>query len=275
MGRFLILVLFLLCAPFAFANEVVRISTGEWAPYISESIEHKGLLAQITTEAFAQKGITVGLHFFPWARATELSKSGEFQGTIAFAKIKDREPFYLFSAPLYVGRYALFHLKSRPLLWTTYADLKDVQMAATRGFGGMGDEFIKAERDGVIKVVRLTSDVQSFNMLLAGRVSAVPSDLEVGYVLLNKLYGKDAQLFTHSPHLIRSSEYRLVISKKVKDGARLIEAFNEGLKALQMSGRYDEILRSWYSGERYKAVPAQFLPAPRVGYASVKRSPGR
>lgn len=261
----LILAFLFVFAQACFAKEIIRITTGEWPPYISENIDHQGLLTQITKEAFAKKNIDVQIGFFPWARATELSKSGEWDGTIAFARLKEREKFYLFSKTLYIGRYAFFHLKSQPLFWTSYGDLKDIKMASTRGFGGMGDEFLKAERSGVITVMRLTSDIQSFNMLKTNRVQAVPSDLEVGYVLLHKIYGKEANLFTHNPRLIQSSDYHLVVSKKNKNGQKIIDAFNEGLIQLHSSGRYDEILKAWYNKPIYReSVPSEFLPAPKV-----------
>ncbi len=251
----------LLCsAGIAYAKKTVRITTGEWSPYISNSIDNKGLLSQITTEAFALQGFDVELGFFPWARANELSKSGEWDGTIAYARLKEREKYYLFSDPIYIGQYVFFYLKVHPFVWTQYSDLKNVPMASTRGFGGMGDKFLQAEKDGVIQVTRLTSDEQSFNMLRAGRVQAVPSDLEVGYVLLKKLYGKDAKLFSHNLLPIQISPYHLVISKKVKNAQQLIDTFNEGLKRLRRTGRYHEIIKNWYGKPIYQdSVPTQYL----------------
>lgn len=244
----------------AFGKEVVRLSTGEWSPYISESLEHKGILAQIATEAFALKGMDVTLDFFPWGRATQLSKTGEWDGTLAFVRLVEREPFYLFSDIVYTGHYAFFHLKSQDFKWKDYSDLKNVLIASTIGFGGMGDEFIKAEKNGTIKVLRLGSDTQSFNMMMAKRAEAVPSDVEVGYVLARKLYGRNANLITHNSNYILKSDYRLAISKKSKNPQALLEKFNDGLAQLRKSGRYDEILRSWYEKPIYKdAVPAEYL----------------
>lgn len=241
----------------SFAQSVVRVTAGEWSPYISSDLENKGLLVQIATEAFAQKGVTLKISIFPWARATELSKSGEWDGTLAFAKLKEREKFYLYSEPLYTGRYVFFHLKNFALNWNSYQDLGKVKMASTRGFGGMGDEFLKAERDHVIHVERFTSDAQSFQMLLNRRMQAVPSDLEVGYVLLRRLYGQDStKLFIHSSKAIQESPYHLVISKKAKNAEKLVEIFNEGLKLLHSTGRYDEIVKAWYAKPLFKeAIP--------------------
>lgn len=243
----------------ASAKEVVRISTGEWAPYLSETAEKNGLIAQIATEAFALKDVDVDIRFFPWARATELSKSGDWDATLAFARIEEREPFYYFSTPLYVGKYVFFHLKSKPFVWEKLSDLKGYAMASTRGFGGMGDEFLKAEKNGLFKVLRLTSDEQSFNMLKATRIDTVPSDMEVGYVLLHKLYGHESEIFTHSSRVLYEAPYHLVISKKCKRAQKLLQTFNQGLKELQDSGRYSQIVKAWHDKSVYrKAIPAQF-----------------
>ncbi|WP_374073661.1 substrate-binding periplasmic protein [Bdellovibrio bacteriovorus] len=260
-ASFLVLILFIHAS--AFSKETVRLSTGEWPPFISESLDDNGLIAHLTREAFANVGIDIKLGFFPWVRTSELSKSGEWDGTIAFVRLKEREKVYLYSDVLYTGQYVFFHLKSYPLQWTDYPDLKNVKIATTRGYGGMGDKFIQAEKDGTIKVLRLTSDTQSFHMLLTHRVQAVPSDLEVGYVYLHRLYGKEAEKFTHHPRAIHKSEYHLVISKKIKNGPHLIEKFNEGLRQLHKSGRYKEILKAWYNKPIYReSVPASYLTQP-------------
>lgn len=229
-------------------------------------------MAQIATEAYALKGVDVTLDFFPWGRAAQLSKSGEMDGTLAFVRLAEREPFYLFSDPLYVGYYAFFHLQKTPFKWRDYSDLKNITIASTIGFGGMGEDFIKAEKEGVIKVLRLSSDTQSFNMLMANRAEAVPSDVEVGYVLAHKLYGKNASQITHNSHYILKSEYRLAISKKAKNAQTLVDKFNEGLAQLKKSGRYDEILRIWYAKPLYKeAIPADYLRQTH----GLKNGPGR
>lgn len=262
--RAVLLLSFLLCSQFAFGKNTIRLTTGEWPPYISSSLENYGLLVQIAKESFALKNATVEIGFFPWARANELSKTGEWDGTLAYARVVEREKYYLFSDPIYVGHYVFFHLKNNPLTWSQFSDLKNVSLATTRGFAGMGDKFLEAEKNGVLKVERLTSDVQSFNMLRTKRVQAVPSDLEVGYVLLQKIYGKDVQLFTHNPLPIQISEYHLAISRKTKNSQQLIDTFNEGLKQLRRSGRYNEIVKTWYNKPVYReAVPAQFLNMPK------------
>lgn len=253
-------IIFVCLSPFqmASAKELVRLTAGEWAPYISENLDHKGLISQITEEAFALQGIEIKLGLFPWPRASQLSQTGAWDGTIAYSKTAEREKYYLFSEPLYVGKYVFFHLKTYPLKWKNYTDLKKVRIAAPRGFGGMGQEFLSAEDNKIITVDRVTTIVQAFNMLFLGRVQAVPSDLEVGYVLLKQNFDKkQIEQITHSSHIIQLTKYHLVMPKSVAKSADLIKKFNIGLKALKKSGRYNQIVKDFYQKKIYQ----DFLPA--------------
>lgn len=240
------------------AKEIVRLSTGEWVPYISETLDHKGLIAQITEEAFATQDIELKLGFFPWERAYHLSKSGSWDGTIALSKTTEREQTYLFSDPIYTGKYVFFHLKSTPVKWQSYNDLSKLRIGAPRGFGGMGQEFLSAEENKIITVDRVTTILQAFKMLLLDRVKLVPSDLEVGYVLLNQNFDKkQIEQITHNSHIIQLTKYHLVMPKSFAKSEGLIKKFNLGLSALKKSGRYKQIIKEFYQKKIYQ----DFLPA--------------
>ena len=245
---------------------MVRMTTGEWSPYISEELENKGLIAQIASEAFALQDVEVKLFFFPWQRVYQLSKTGEYDGTLAYARTVEREKFYYYSEPVYTGKYVLFHLKAHPFKWDKYEDLKDIRIAATRGFGGMGKEFIAAEEKKVIHVERLVSDIQSFHMLFLGRVQAVPSDLEVGYVLVRQNFDKkDFDRLTHNEKVIHLAKYCLIMPKKSKKSAGLIMKFNLGIEALQKSGRYNQIVKDFYSKKVYReSLPPNYTSSAQV-----------
>lgn len=243
------------------AKEVVRLTAGEWPPYISETLEHRGLISQITEEAFALQNIEMKLGFYPWERAYHLSRSGLWDGTIAISKTTEREKSYLFSEPIYTGKYVFFHLKSTPIKWQSYKDLAHLKIGAGRGFGGMGQDFLSAEANHVIKVDRVTTMLQAFSMLLLNRVQLVPSDLEVGYVLLNKNFDKTkiAQI-THDNHIIQLTKYHLVLNKSSAKSVELMKKFNLGLNALRKSGRYNQIIKEFYQKKIYQDyLPADYL----------------
>ncbi len=261
LSKLMVLLAFLSLIQIGQAKENVRLTAGEWSPYISESLDHKGLISQITKEAFALQNIEMILGFYPWERAYHLSKSGLWDGTIAISKTTEREKNYLFSDPIYTGKYVFFHLKSTPFAWQNYKDLAHLRIGAARGFGGMGQEFLSAEANHVIKVDRVTTMLQAFNMLLLGRVQLVPSDLEVGYVLLNQNFDKKkiAQI-THNNHIIQLTKYHLVVGKSSPKSVEFIKKFNLGLSALKKSGRYNQIIKDFYQKKIYQDfIPADYL----------------
>lgn len=125
----------------------------------------------------------------------------------------------------------------------------------------MGQEFLNAEEKKVIQVDRVNTLLQAFNMMMLGRVKMVPSDMEVGYVLLQQnMDKKTLNEITHSEHLIQMTDYHLTLPKAATKSAELIKKFNRGLAALRKSGRYQKIVKEFYQKKIYKdSVPEKFL----------------
>ncbi|MCP4687520.1 MAG: amino acid ABC transporter substrate-binding protein, partial [Desulfobacterales bacterium] len=113
--RKILLLLFLLCfASVGFAEETITLTNGEWPPYMSERLEHHGVVSRIVVEAFALEGVRVEYSFFPWIRALSLAKAGAFDGSVVWWKTPEREKDFFFSDPVLDVRYVFFHLKSNP-----------------------------------------------------------------------------------------------------------------------------------------------------------------
>ena len=66
-----------------FAKETIRLTNGEWLPYMSANLKYNGVASRIVTEAFALEGIEVVYSFFPWKRAYALVSNGDFDGSLA------------------------------------------------------------------------------------------------------------------------------------------------------------------------------------------------
>ena len=71
--------------PAAANQETIRITTGQWPPYLDENRPDGGFLAQIIREAFASQDIDVEFSFFPWSRALALVKSREYQASAVWS----------------------------------------------------------------------------------------------------------------------------------------------------------------------------------------------
>lgn len=65
----------------ASAAESVRLTNGEWPPYLGERLPHHGVASRIVAEAFALEGIEVRWEFHPWARSLKMAGQGERDGS--------------------------------------------------------------------------------------------------------------------------------------------------------------------------------------------------
>ncbi len=72
-----IFMLFSLSVPSAFAGEEIRLTTGEFPPFISENLKYYGPAPHIVTKAFASEGVSVKFRVFPWKRAYITAKRGK------------------------------------------------------------------------------------------------------------------------------------------------------------------------------------------------------
>ena len=61
----------------SFAQETVRIASGEYAPWTSKNIKGAGFTNHVISEAFARVGYRVEFEYYPWKRAFKSAKTGE------------------------------------------------------------------------------------------------------------------------------------------------------------------------------------------------------
>lgn len=235
-----------------FAEQKVRITNGDWPPYLSENLKHYGVISRIVTEAFAVHNVVVEYDFFPWGRAYVLAKEGDWDGSVVWYYKEERAKDFFFSEPVIEMKQVFFYLKSSSFNWKTYDDLKGIYVGATIGYF-YSESFDKAEKAGKILVERVHTDLINFKKLLMKRIMIFPSDLDAGYYVLQRDFKKeDVELITHHPKLIAAKQSHLILSKKIKRNERLIKLFNKGLRALKENGKYDQYLIESRRGEYLK-----------------------
>ncbi|WP_343350598.1 substrate-binding periplasmic protein [Pseudomonas sediminis] len=153
---FLLLVLMLSSAQ---AAEQVRLTNGEWPPYLGETLPHHGVASRIVAEAFALQGVEVQWEFHPWARSLKMAEQGTRDGSAVWLANPEREQHFHISEPVVESGYYLFHRKTHAFDWNDVADLRGLRIAGTRGYD-YGEAFQRAEAAGELEVVRLTGDEQ-------------------------------------------------------------------------------------------------------------------
>lgn len=230
-------------------QKTVRITSGEWAPYCSENMEHYGMALRIITEAFAREGVKVEYSFFPWDQAMNKAQTREWDGSAAWFRSPEREQNFYISDPLVMSGYVFFHLKSMTFNWTSMNDLKKYKIGATMGYD-YGKAFQEAEKQGIIHVERLAKDEMNFDNLLNGKIDIFPEDMDVGMNMLYNRYPihKYVNVITN-PKRLREDPLHLLLSKSNPKNQKLMKLFNEGLKKLKESGDYDRYMQEFRHGE--------------------------
>jgi len=244
--------LMVLFFPFnSFAEEKVRLTTGEWPPYISKKMKYKGLASRIITEAFAFNGIKVEFKFFPWGRAYDLAKEehDKWTGSSSWLYTPERAEHFLISDPLIETKQVFFHLKSYSFDWKNINDLKGIHIGATIGYS-YGPVFNNAEKEGKIFVQRVPSDIINYRKLLTNRIVIFPNEVNVGYYTLqNNFKLNEQQLLTYHPEPINVEPIHLLLSKKIERNKSLLKLFHEGLRRLKESRKFDQYLKESRRGE--------------------------
>lgn len=246
--------LLLLASAFNVQAETVRLTNGEWAPYVSKNLQHYGVFSHIVTEAFALEGITVEYGFYPWKRGYKAAADGDYDGSLTWAPTPEREKDFYFSEPVTYNKKVFFHLKSRPFTWDSFADLKGLNIGTTAQYT-YGDEFDNAAKNKLISAFPVNNDQQNVKKLLAERIDIFPMEIEVGYGLIHsELAPAQAALITNHPKPVTETPICIVISRKIpaERASKLLAAFNRGLAKLKESGQYEQLIWNSRQGQYLK-----------------------
>lgn len=233
-----------------FAAKTIRITNGEWEPYLSEYSYEYGLASHIVSEAFKLEGIKVVWGFRPWVRAYDDAKKGEhWDASAVWWPTQDAKESFLISDPVINTSFVFFHLKKKNFHWQTFRDLKGLRIGTTRSYE-YGNDFKNAIKEGLFKNEDVTTDEQNFQKLLKDRIDVFPNDPIVGAAQLrNSLLPEQAARITFNAKEFEKSTGHLIISKKCKNASEFLKKFNSGLRKLKESGRLDQMFKDLAAGK--------------------------
>lgn len=222
---------------------VLRLANGSWPPYNAADLPHGGCDSWVVEEAFATQGISVEYEFLPWVRSYNLSATGVFDGTLAWADTPDhREDHYLSDNPTSIQEWVFFYRKDKPFQYRSIDDLVGKTVGVTSGYV-YSDAFINLQKSGLANFSESLSDESNFKMLLGGRIDVFPMERNVGRYILESSFTQDEQnLISETSNSFSQFKSYLLLSKSVDGNAEKMELFNKGLKMLVENGRYDIIM---------------------------------
>ncbi len=221
--------------------EVVQVDIGDWEPYTSSKDPNGRIAETIATEAFKLVGYEVKINYYPWKRSYENVMKGRSDVTYPWFSTEERASEVIVSKePLLAEKEVFFYLKDTAFDWNTFEDLKKYKIGGTVGYSHVS----RLEKHG-IKLITVGKEDVNFKKIMSGRLDAYPASLIPGQVAIKKLFTpEEAEKFTyHKKPTFEDSMYAL-FSKNKPNGQALSDKFDEGLKQLKKSGRYDEILNT-------------------------------
>ena len=221
--------------------QTVKIATGEWAPFISESLANQGLVAAIIDESFKTQQLQTQYGFYPWKRAMDLASKGSWHATTPWAMSEERKTDFYYSLPIIEESNVLLHHKDLDLTWSNFEDLSQYKIGITKGYS-YGDEFTAAEANKILRVQRTSTDRQNLKKLVAGRIDIFIVEKNVAKSLIkNELKPEVANNYIFNEKPLSTRGLHLLFSKASPTAKVMLNAFNTGLTTIKDNGIYSKL----------------------------------
>ena len=220
----------------------VRITNGDWPPYLGEDEPGYGIASRIVTRAFEKAGYEVEYGFFPWSRSLYLAREGYWDGTAVWLPTEKRFEDFHVSEPVILTEYVFFHRGGMTFDWEMPADLAGYRVGLTQDYA-YGEVINTAKALDIIQTETAALDRLNFEKLIAGRIDLFPMDRVVGQQMLQEEFSaKERGKITWHPRPVRHDRLRLLLSREVPENAERIKAFNKALRELRAEGEIEEII---------------------------------
>jgi len=226
--------------------ETFAVLTGEWPPYVSESLEGYGPLARVVTEALRAAGHDVAFQFMPWRRTEVEVQAGTALATFPWSRTEAFAESCRLSEPLDCHAMVFFHRKDRLPGWdyTGLETLKGLRIGGAQGYA-----YVELFEKAGVKADYARDAQKAFAMLLGDRVDLVPENEEVGWAILRANHPGLAGKVAVAPTPLYVEPLRVMISRKHPRGAAFAEALEQGLRAIRENGLF------WTIVDRKECMP--------------------
>ncbi len=227
---------------------VLRINCSDWPPYVDSGMAQGGVATEIVREAFRREGLTTELHTYPWARALFNTRHLIDDASICAWRSTEREKEFLYSAPILVNRLIFVKRKSLRIHWRTLMDLRPYTFAVERGSVHEA-AFDAAE---YLQKYEVADKIKALKMVLIGRADLTPLDEGLAHhILATQFHDKQDNVDFLMPPLSELTLH-IIVSKKHRQGQRIVDLFNAGLADMRRDGSYLDILeRAHMDGIKY------------------------
>tara|TARA_B100000614_G_C14548967_1_gene493216 strand:- start:1651 stop:2376 length:726 start_codon:yes stop_codon:yes gene_type:complete len=218
-------------------GETIVFATGEWAPFIGETLPDYGLHSKIITKVFTKMGYEVKLDFMPWKRTYQLTKKGDYIATFTWSKTpeRDEEMFYP-KNELSLSKEVGFYKKSKFPDGLTLTGLEDIKTKNLKVVGIASYWYEKALKDLGIKVHIVSTGDLAWKMLNGGRADILIENYDVGNAESQAFLGqgKNAEFGITAP--LKTQHMYLVFSRVHPKAKEIMAKYDETVAAMKAAG---------------------------------------
>jgi len=237
-----------LAIPAAAKAEPIKLATGEWAPYVSESLEKKGFLMEIISEVFKEMHLEADYVFYPWRRCYESVVMGKVWAAFPYSYTKERAEEVLFSDKITFSVTRFFthktskgyQLAEKPGSYNTLSDLKPYRIGGVIGYFYEQD----FNRAG-LHMDYVSKEIHAIEKLIMGRIDFFPVNELVGWYIIKNNFSNHAERFSVLEKPYSTNDLNLIVSKKYPDAINLLKRFNAALEIVKDRYIYKSILERY------------------------------
>lgn len=225
-----------------FAQDV-SYTTLNWPPFIGESEDRNGVLAEIVKQTMDASGTDYTLEFTDWSKALEDVLAGKKDAIIAAYYSEERAKNYHYSLPIYSVYTGLVTRESSGIdikFFQSYDELNSYRISKLAD-SVVGETF---DKHPFPNIKPYATEQEAVQALFDGEVDFYAGNLDVAKDLAKKIGQDSAELSIVQPP-INEQEIFVMFSKATENGLEQRDAFNKSLVNLQASGQYDAILSSF------------------------------
>lgn len=232
-----LVLLFMAQAPLAESQDVVRLATLDWPPYIGKTLPDQGYAAAVAREAFKRSGHDVEFVFMPWKRTVEETREGIHHGLLPEYFAPKRMEDFVFSSPFPGGTLHFFVRSDSTIAYSSLRDLAGFTIGVVRGYVNTRT-FDSAD---FLTKQEFVDDETVIRMLLSGRIDiAVADEFTAKHIAVNLL---DAPGKIKALHPALGDRLLYVCFPKARDDhMEMLTAFNAGLSSMTKDGTLKAIM---------------------------------
>lgn len=241
-----LVVVLMACISLFGAQRTIVFTTGEWEPYVGETMVDYGPASKVITTVCERLNYKCEIEFMPWRRAYEMAKRGKVPATYLWTPTEKRsEEMFEGKEPVGFTRTYTFYRKSK---FPDGLELDSYEAIAKSGYKPVAvNGYVQADllEDAGAEPHIVREAKLAWMMIEKNRADInVANDL-VGFGDIKKYAPAILEDMATSSKPVAESKMKIFFSRVHPDGKELMNEFDKVLAEMNKAGEIDKIYKDF------------------------------